>query len=157
LRVGNLLNYCENHVYVLGMSPCTSFMAPSHTLHLGYYKSSVGFERKEWDENLSPISITKGWLEKLDFEPEYGVEEGKYKDATAYQNCNHERGCKQVLLMKDGRCFFDLGGMCPISPIHDTWEYNCVEIKYVHQLQNLFYALTGEDLQISTKEKSPNQ
>lgn len=37
------------------------------------------------------------------------------------------------------------------KPPFDTWSlpYNRTEFKYLHQLQNLFFALTGEELQIT--------
>jgi hypothetical protein len=30
----------------------------------------------------------------------------------------------------------------------DEWQYNSTKLKYLHQLQNLYFALTGEELKI---------
>lgn len=67
--------------------------------------------------DLSPIPLTEEWLIK------FGFEIKNY----SYTNSHYVKG-------KFG---FDL----------TTFEYKGIKLKYVHQLQNLFFALTCEELQ----------
>jgi hypothetical protein len=81
-----------------------------------------------------PIPLTEEWLLKLGF---------KYKEWD-----NH-------FIIKNGDYFNS------IKKYDDGWRYNTDEseatcyylttIKYVHQLQNLYFALTGEELTIKNK------
>lgn len=73
---------------------------------------------------LEPIQLTEEWLLKFGFAWR-GLNE---KFLTKYTPCG-----KAVVNSKNG--FFKLAGV--------TIE---VEIKFVHQLQNLYFALTGEEL-----------
>jgi hypothetical protein len=67
-----------------------------------------------------PIPLTEEWLRKFGFE-------SYYKNGSEYQN-------KNMYLVKNG----------------DIWQNLKigVNLKYVHQLQNLYFALTGEELEI---------
>jgi len=69
-------------------------------------------------ENFSAIPITEEWLLKFGFEK-------KYK--------NYEKGY-----------FMFFKGSC--SRISYKLSLIGINIKYVHQLQNLYFALTGEEL-----------
>lgn len=60
LRVGNLLNYCGQEVYVL------SILRDSY-VELGYFKDSVGFIRSLNDIDLNPIQLTEDLLLKCLF------------------------------------------------------------------------------------------
>lgn len=80
-------------------------------------------------ETYKPIPLTEEWLLKFGFELQpkkndlnswYYIEKGKFS-------------------MNNARGFWSH------SPIYLE---DVVEIKYVHQLQNLYYALTGEELEI---------
>lgn len=70
---------------------------------------------------VEPILLTEEWLLKFGFE----------KDDTIW--IKHPI---YGLLEKNGRFFIELG------------ETGGIYIKYVHQLQNLYFALTGEELTI---------
>ena len=73
----------------------------------------------------NPITLTKEWLVKFGFE--------------IHVNINNE------YLKKDVLYFYGKGLICQIG------EYSSESlrhIKYVNQLQNLYYALTGEELEI---------
>lgn len=76
-------------------------------------------------ENVEPILLTEEWLLKFGFEKcdsyfEQGYSLGKYK---SFSNS----------LGEINFCLFDFG---------DWYQ----PIKFVHQLQNLYFALTGEEL-----------
>ncbi len=75
------------------------------------------------DDMFEPIPLTEEWLIKFGFKVEPD------DDFTIWQKGQLEG----LYDFKDG-----------------TYEYNStvLEIKYVHQLQNLYFALTGEELTI---------
>jgi hypothetical protein len=71
-------------------------------------------------ETLKPIELTYQWLDKLGFE---------FKDAGDF---GHYYSLEDFDLNQD------------YQPIN----FDCDEIKYVHQLQNVYFALTGQELEI---------
>lgn len=85
-------------------------------------------------EDLKPIQLTEEWLVKMGFG--YSVSEASYS------------------------IFFDdYNGVLRIKPIGtelNVWmkrnnrTIRLVEVNYVHQLQNLYFALTGEELTIGS-------
>lgn len=81
-----------------------------------------------WDDEglktYSPIPLTEEWLLKFGFEYDH---DGRYE----YHGSKFYR-YKSRLIVDRGGLFFDYG--------------SDVEIKYAHQLQNLCFALTGEEL-----------
>lgn len=79
-----------------------------------------------WGENkvYLPIELTEEWLLKFGFESELT---GVHKEQWQLYKKDHF-----VLHWRNEFCEFG-------------W-IESIEIKYVHQLQNLFYALTGEEL-----------
>jgi hypothetical protein len=86
--------------------------------------------RDEWDF-VKPIPLTEEWLLKFGFEQasDYWTEPGN--------------GCFELGKQKEGWVY------CV-----NTREYDVSEpIQYVHQLQNLFYAVTGRELTIKETVK----
>ena len=85
-----------------------------------------------------PIPLTEEWLLKFGFELQYGFGGIRryYKDRYLI-----EKGISQ---------FFDNGMSFRIT-INNTESTHANSIKYVHQLQNLYFALTGEELEIKEK------
>lgn len=82
-------------------------------------------------ENFEPIPLTKQWLEKFGFVREnewVGFMFAKYRMGLRFYRGNSA----ECDIIQDGK-FISFG--------HG-------HIKYVHQLQNLCYALTGEDIAI---------
>ncbi len=73
-------------------------------------------------ELFVPIPLNEKWLLKLGFEEEYS------------------RGTR--LLVKDGVRIDMTKSKFP------TLQYWVTELKYVHQLQNIYFALTGEELKV---------
>ena len=71
--------------------------------------------------SVKPIALTEEWLVKFGFE----------KDDTIW--IKHPI---YGLLEKNGRFFVELG------------ETGGIYVKYIHQLQNLYFALTGEELKL---------
>jgi hypothetical protein len=94
---------------------------------------AIGIENYIWfdkERNLSvelcePIPLTEEWLEKNGFE-----RKGLNGYLTIFTPCG------KGLVFKDN--YFIFAGVTIETPI-----------KYIHQLQNLYFALTGEELTIS--------
>ena len=90
----------------------------------GYEKSINGFN-ETYFEIVKPIPLTEEWLLKFGFE--------KSLDYWMKVNSGFFFGIKT-----DGYA---------LTLFDDTMPINCV--KHVHQLQNLYFALTGEELTIN--------
>lgn len=134
LRLMNLLNYLEETVYVLGVRQNNEYMLPSHNLELGYFVDSVGFERNENDPDIHPIPLTEEWLLKFGFEV--------YSDYS-FRNFRLPENNFFVSMWMEEK---------PVAGFEETgavyWSDNYRAIKYVHSLQNLYFALTGKELEI---------
>lgn len=87
-----------------------------------------------WDESkINPILIVEDWLLKLGFKPyKYGESDRQFNGYVASWRSGHIRGC---LNSKDAFALLDF------KTAH-------LDIRYVHQLQNIYHALTGEELKI---------
>jgi len=72
--------------------------------------------------NISPIPLTEEWLVKFGFQD--------------YEN--------SYILEYDGRDFTWTG-----STYYIRWCGHAMDCQYVHQLQNLYFALTGNELTIN--------
>ena len=87
---------------------------------------SITFDYPNWDE-IEPIKITVEWLEML------GFKQNKFDSVYEIDNCQIEI------------YFFDNESRCTV----------CVDsvinkkIEYVHQLQNLYFSLTGSELTVA--------
>ena len=124
LRTGNLLHYDEKIIYV------SSILKNEN---IGMY-NGYGFDKTTSIQCVNPIPITKEWLLKL------GVEKNEINNYTK---------------------FGFLSRLKPYLEYNDHNDYDlfvCCEIlstvKFVHQLQNLYYALTGEELTLSDSSTS---
>ena len=80
----------------------------------------------------APISLTEEWLLKFDF---YNSKSGQI---TCYRHPE-----SYILLSSDTEGGLDVG--------HEKHAALLANIKYVHQLQNLFFALRGKELELSEK------
>lgn len=107
---------------------------------VGIYEDEIltDFEGNEGDyfndkeEDVSGILLTEEWLLKYGF----------YKREYQIDGCDvYQKGQWRVALNYEQEYFVLYDRI--ISP---TWEL--LRLKYVHQLQNLFFALTDEDLKL---------
>ena len=125
LRIGNLLHYQEQIVQVMA----TSNHVNKWDLELGYFKDSIGFQRKI--DDVKRIPLTEEWLIRLGFD--LVVKEGNQGEFRVYQlneityNTNHGWWWRHQLT---------------------------VQPKYVHELQNLFFALTGRELELKSEKSA---
>ncbi len=86
----------------------------------------------ERDKDYNPVKITEEWLLKFGFE-----DKKKYLLRHKYDTCKIYYGSDLVIRLEiTGRRIMTM---------------NHLHIKHVHQLQNLYHALTGEELEIKAK------
>ena len=111
----------------------------ANELRIGLTFYAKSLEKKEWEThsldafticqainneiNIKPIPLTEEWLLKFGFEIT--------KASVTHNHTFSIDNFKVNNLLRGGQ----------------FW-YREVELKYVHQLQNLYYALTGEELKV---------
>jgi hypothetical protein len=120
LRIGNLV-FIDN--YSIPEIPMVVHTALTEFLHLKEIGSNLIFSHP--CSRAHPIPITHEWLERLGFElnkpcGDEGFIKWKHKDGV-------------YLLWIEGKFW------------HDHWSTG-IWVTSIHQLQNLYYALTGEEL-----------
>ena len=111
----------------------------ANELRVGNWVSQYGLNFKlELEDfkkpNLNPIPLTEEWLLKFGFE-----EQGK----SIIFSIEHQ-GMKLVIDIYQG--------LNNIHLVFENMSAPLIKIKYVHQLQNLFFALTGEELKLLNNE-----
>lgn len=128
LRICNLVtdNYYESFKSVITVG---SIHGEGINIHpddddkpYGLHSATLGFEYRL--EDLQPIPLTEEWLVKFGFEQ--------------YNNTNHYYYSNESYIVKINSEFGYLFYSIDHKPI-----------KYVHQLQNLYFSLTGEELEIT--------
>jgi len=127
LRIGNYVNYAAEKVIVLQ----TSIKSRNKwDVELGYFEDSIGFERMITE--IQPIPLTEEWLLRFGFEKE--EEQDELLNTFMFCKLNTVR---VEFSDKHKQLYW-----------HDNYTsiYH-KEIKYVHQLQNLYFALTGKELE----------
>lgn len=136
LRIGNLLNFSN------GIQPDKEIVVGRR------FFSSAAIEKEDGDFEITPyyraIQLTDEWLLKLDFK----------KARTFDDNTRYIIGVNPVT--KDWMMYLTWLDNYEF-PFYTNGHH---KIKYVHQLQNLYYALTGEELNIVSligEEKKENE
>lgn len=87
-------------------------------------------------ERTKPIPLTEEWLYKFGFKD---IDKGDH-DYNTYTDPNHNYYLQIDVRKKDGKySILD-------NSFDDLRDFSMVDISYVHQLQNLYFALTGEEL-----------
>lgn len=86
-----------------------------------------------------PISLTKEWLVNFGFTGDFA----EYEKDGINLDCEYTDKGEWNLFLKGNN----------IKPVESKNEYVChyipkIELKYVHQLQNLYFALIGKELEI---------
>lgn len=137
LRIGNFINYSD-----YGPSVITKVDGDGFCSFVPYrWSGDIGKMLSEID----PIPLTEEWLIKFGFE---------------------DPGKKVAGLKGSGYLTLMVGRHMMIIWNNGQWElsYNlageavqapCPQLNFVHQLQNLYFALTGEELTISEPTKQP--
>lgn len=96
-------------------------------------------EMHSWIDQYEPIPITQEWLEKFGFEKDDSGEDPSHPDYVEWYR----------------KEFPVIGILCQSSDKMFLFDENTdtLRIYYVHQLQNLVYALTGQELTIKQSEE----
>lgn len=125
LRIGNFLKHYKNIAHVTW----------------GVIKDVELGER-----NYEPIELTEEWLEKFGFEKDEHFDVDKNDEWIASFEIllyfKEDKSINSYIFWdkRDG-CHLQLGGELDVALRHFP------NIKYVHQLQNLYFALTGKELE----------
>jgi hypothetical protein len=123
LRINNLVNaVMTNEVYSIDLWAL-------NVIEEGNYQNSHNTKTKVF----KPIPLTEEWLLKFGFI-------GKYK--SVHTHWNYKGFGIEQKSDED-----DFGGSIPIEQVF-YYEYR-YDIEHVHQLQNLYFALTGEELTLN--------
>lgn len=140
LRIGNYLEYKGEIVHVTMLS---LDIDDEYQDIIGFCKlGSFSNEHSDWNRalaaTLNRIPITPDWLVKLGFE--------KYNDIT-YTIPIKEFGLQKLVLTGDGK---DL--IVSLADYYSTKESIMIfpeRIQYLHQLQNIIFALTFKELKLT--------
>ena len=126
LRIGNLLlfPFTNEFVEILGINAQETSKGITNTLS---FKKDFSLYCEKILA-LKPIPLTEEWFNKF-----------------GYYNENRPNHFEKDEYTIDAHAFWDCNGMF----IEDK---NGVRIKYVHQLQNLYFALKGKELIIKNQE-----
>lgn len=91
------------------------------------------WDYSQFDEFIKPISLTEEWLDRFELVKEYPGEMivNEKKDLATYYHW--VKGAFNVEISKDGTVCFEVYS-------------HYIPVLYVHQLQNLYFALTGTEL-----------
>ena len=128
LRLNNYV-YAENEF--LSMMDIAFIESISHEIGIEFIgEHTKGDRQKESIGDLDPIPITEQWLVDFGFEK------------TEWDNNNSFR---KMIGNNDYAIVFYSNCICEIGDIIVK------EIDFVHQLQNLFFALTGTELELNSK------
>lgn len=84
-------------------------------------------------EDLNPIPLTPEWLERLGFTTDGAGDDNHNEPLWNHPNTSYQ---------------FSDGSLVYNGESYDDW-HDIGSVDYVHQLQNLFYWVTGEELQIN--------
>ena len=108
----------------------------------------VGEGKKWWLEttnlegelliNFKPISLTEEWLEKLGFNCKYKSVNNNWDIGSFHVSQTSDVDDDNNRIEQKEEFFYDY----------------YLELKYVHQLQNLYFALTNEELTIKTTKNN---
>jgi len=131
LRIGNWLKWIGKEIQVKGLHDESVFTSDSHEVEQG----SV---------YLEPISLDESWLEKFGFEKDI-LESGVVK---------HTKYFKGRTQWEGGLKLHDHGTDSWFPSIVEGHSHYCALghlVKHVHQLQNLYFVLSGEELKLKEK------
>lgn len=99
--------------------------------------SSIELKRAEFE----PLELTEEWLLKFGFEQ---IDKSD-NDYITYTDPNHDYYLQLDVRRKDNK-YIILD-----NSFDDLRAFSMVDIEYVHQLQNLYYCLIGEELIFKTE------
>ena len=126
LRIGNWVKMKKS-------DPIENYQI-SAILEKGVNSGSVGMLY----EIIEPIPLTEEWLERFGFEKDEEYDEGGLVDY-------------RMTLMKGSLEFVSFWNSEQLTGVNQP--QTGIDVEYVHQLQNLYFALTGQELQTDEIKK----
>ena len=129
LRIGNLFIYEATYHSIISI---TETLCKSYWLK-GNNKLDVYTHL--YDDNIEPIQLTEEWLTK------FGFENIDYGHSRYLINPD-----KTIRLIWNNGWLYPQIEQAPEMSSESTQVVSLDRIKYVHELQNLYYALTHEEL-----------
>lgn len=144
LRIGNIVQYNGSHKEI----GIVSEISKNSLTEVSPYKVGINHRLDIYYNihTLSPIPLTEEWLKKLGFTWSEGLRMNVIKDGiTVCEPDDYEDSVYHSI-------YFYHNGECFGFEVSNEWGENgnvmLPKVKYVHQLQNLIFALTGEELTI---------
>lgn len=125
LRIGNFVNFKDRED--IDYCEVTALDTGGYIHILRNFKDGEEDDQPEALEDITPIVLTEKWLKRLGFI--------KTSDEFNYE--------KEYEIM---------GLYLRESKAKGIFEYRDTEVKYVHELQNLYHALTKEELKLRISE-----
>jgi len=127
-RMGNLLQYQGEEVTVVGFNLENNTDDHLVQIQRGKEKINVSFSL------LKPVLLTSAWMSKLGFKESYRSESRIRYDVPGI-----------------GKYDFDLSSQKLLEGFLYCGNY--IHCQYLHQLQNIYFVLKGEELQMHSTEK----
>ena len=131
LRIGNFISSCFPISVVIGIDD-------EGVIDTAYYEHGKGVDyTSEWHSNegsINPIPLTEEWLVKFGFSSSENV----------FLNLEFKKDDTEFCIMPITDGVLSEGMQIPAYELSVLMPH----IKHVHQLQNLYHALTGEELTI---------
>lgn len=137
LRIGNVVMDDKGGKYVIIGLQDNMIAVKPYGLHPEYPIESI-------EINSSGIPITEEFISKCGFEKVtkqqlFGLpQENYYRKFYEIESSK----CPLVLIKENGY-------LCHVVPSDGTFGCSFIPILYIHQLQNLYYSLSGQELEIS--------
>lgn len=128
LRIGNLVYITDNLTNLIFKE-----ITPINIHNLMHL---TGWDKSPVDIEFEPIPLTEEFFLKFGFE---NIDKGG-NDFITYTDSEHNYYLQIDVRRKDGKY------LILDNSFDDLRAFSMVDIEYVHQLQNLYFALTGEEL-----------
>lgn len=138
----------ENELRLGNWGDCYGLIFQVKSIYEGYVQHKDRGDGQFAIESLKPISLTPEWLERFGFKKQrIGRSDWLYdclkKEGIEYPNS------VGLWYDTDGDLYYTAS-----PPGEYAIESSQVQVRWVHQLQNLVYALTGEELTVKENGKS---
>ena len=128
LRIGNLVYVTDNLTNLIFKE-----ITPINIHNLMHL---TGWDKSPVDIEFEPIPLTEEFFLKFGFE---NIDKGG-NDFITYTDSEHNYYLQIDVRRKDGKY------LILDNSFDDLRAFSMVDIEYVHQLQNLYFALTGDEL-----------
>lgn len=132
LKIGNLVYFNNNHKEIGIVTGIVTYISGHTNINLNH-RRDISYSYNE----LNPIELTEEWITKFGFQ---FVEKAVYNTYNGYVKDN-------IYVINE---VYQFSRRVLKPAIHENfWEDTCLRcLKYVHELQNLYNSLTGEELTI---------